>query len=162
METQETLCRAIAEKADMFNSLLSELNGLFAPVTEAMEKIVNGKKSGFWSGRIKQEDLSDDEVDVLRVARAIAGAVKSVLDTPILTKGGDINPDAETECGRVRNALPAFSENAPRALEAYRVAEERRAAEAKRLAAQIAAEGGRVESVAVAAGNAGAVSNAEG
>lgn len=134
METQETLCRAIAEKADMFNELLASLNEIFKPITESMQRIVNGKKTSFWSDQIKQEDLSDDEIDVIAVARAVAGAVKSVLDTPILLGNGSINPGTEAQCEEIRAAIPAYRDNAQRVRTEYLSAKKRRADEAKRLA----------------------------
>lgn len=162
MKTQETLCRAIAEKADMFNELLASLNEIFKPITESMQRIVNGKKTSFWSDQIKQEDLSDDEIDVIAVARAVAGAVKSVLDTPILLGNGSINPGTEAQCEEIRAAIPAYRDNAQRVRTEYLSAKKRRADEAKRLAE----EGRTKATVAVVAsaetaGNAGAVSQSE-
>lgn len=140
METQETLCRAISERAEMFSALLSDVNAIFSPVTKTMERIISGKKTSFWSDKIKAEDLTDDECGVIAAARALAGAVKSILDTPILLGNGSINPGAEAECEDIRAAIPAYTEGVKTAEERYRVAEEMRVAERKSEAAAVVAD----------------------
>lgn len=155
METQETLCRAISERAEMFSALLSDVNAIFSPVAKTMERIISGKKTSFWSDKIKAEDLTDDECGVIAAARALAGAVKSILDTPILLGNGSINPGAEAECEDIRAAIPAYTEGVKTAEERYRVAEERRAAERKSEAVAVVAADNET------GGNSGAVSQTE-
>ncbi len=155
METQETLCRAISERAEMFSALLSDVNAIFSPVAKTMERIVSSKKTSFWSDKINAEDLTEDECGVIAAARALACAVKSILDTPILLGNGSINPGAEAECEDIRAAIPAYTEGVRAAEERYRVAEEMRVAERKSEAVAVVAADNET------GGNSGAVSQPE-
>ena len=48
---------------------------------------------------------------MIAVARALAGAVKAVIDTPILTTEGSISSESLDVCNNVGKLLPDFRQN---------------------------------------------------
>lgn len=83
----EDVCRAIAKKADMFTDLLYDLGRLFSPLVRKMANIVNIEGEDF-------SQYSEEEVAVIAAACAVAKAVKQTIDTPILTKDGNLDVNA--------------------------------------------------------------------
>ena len=53
--------------------------------------------------------FNEDELKMIAVARALAGAVKAVIDTPILTTEGSISSESLNVCNNVGKLLPDFS-----------------------------------------------------
>lgn len=114
MRTSEILCKGIADKADMFNNLLGELNEMFLYCTGMLEGVTQ-KKTRKWWGLVKTEtvdagQLTEEELKLVAVTRSLAGAVKAVIDTPILTKEGVMTEESETVYNNVTLKLPAFRE----------------------------------------------------
>lgn len=81
MRTNETLCRAVGERADMFDSLLSELDRMFAPCVGKLEELVC-RKAGYDFGRkIQGYEFNDREIELCAVTGSLIGRQlpKSVL-----------------------------------------------------------------------------------
>ena len=111
MKTDETFCRAVGERADMFRGLLEKLDVMFAPCVGRFEDIVRSKSVYNYGRKISCYELSNSEVAVCAVTTSLAGAVKAVLKTPILTRdNSNINPEANTTIREVSKALPAFAD----------------------------------------------------
>jgi len=108
MEITKTLCKAIGERTDMFDNLLFELNSMFLPCTQLLERVTR-KKLGFFKKKIKQKDLTEDEIKLIAITRSLAGAIKSVIDTPILTAEGNISEEACIVYEKTNEKLPDFS-----------------------------------------------------
>lgn len=108
MEITKTLCKAISERADMFDNLLFELNSMFLPCTQLLERVTR-KKMGFFKKKIKQKDLTEDEIKLIAITRSLAGAIKSVIDTPILTAEGNISEEACIVYEKTNEKLSDFS-----------------------------------------------------
>lgn len=109
MKTNETLCRAIGERADMFDTLLVRLDGMFSQCAGKLEDLVFRKAGYDFSRKIQGYELNDSEANLCFATASLAKAVMSVLNTPILTKDGtNVNPEAESTIRKVSNALPEF------------------------------------------------------
>lgn len=109
MKTNETLCRAIGDRADMFDTLLVRLDGMFSQCAGKLEDLVFRKAGYDFSRKIQGYGLNDSEINLCFAAASLAKAVMSVLNTPILTKDGtNVNPEAESTIRKVSNALPEF------------------------------------------------------
>ena len=67
----------------MFRDLISQVDTLFRPLIEKMEAVVKEKGTDY-------RDYGEEERKTIAMALATAGAVKAVLDTPILTKEGAV------------------------------------------------------------------------
>jgi len=110
METSKTLCNAIAKRSEMFEELLVELNGMFSECTKLFANVIKSKGAGR-TRQIVLEDFSEDEQKLIAVTRSLAGAVKAVIDTPILSKDGDISTESTTVYNQTRAELADWSQN---------------------------------------------------
>lgn len=108
MKTSEVLCVAIADRANMFDSLLGELNVMFSQCTALLDGVTRKKKGIFKNKVVDAKDLSEDELKLVAVTRALAGAVKAVIDTPILTSEGAVSSDSQNIYDETTEKLPAF------------------------------------------------------
>ena len=110
MRVKETLCEGIEERANMLNDLLSDLDGMFSRCTAIMDVVTRKKVTAVRGRAIRAEDFTRDELKLLAVTRALAGAVKQVMDVPLRTKDGDLTEQSEDVYYEVREGLPAFHE----------------------------------------------------
>lgn len=108
MKTAEVMCTAIAKRADMFDELLLDLNGMFSQCTGLLDAVTK-KKSGFFKRKIDVKTLTEDEKKLIATTRALAGAVKAVIDTPILSGDGTISKESQKTYTNTSKNLPAFS-----------------------------------------------------
>lgn len=118
MKVSETLCYGIRDRSDMFDDLLQEINGMFSECTALLDTVTKKKMGLFRSKKIKAEDLSEEDIKLIAVTRALAGAVKSVIDTPILTKDGELSKEAQTNFNKTKEALPELAEKTQEVLTA--------------------------------------------
>lgn len=108
MKTSELLCNAISDRADMFQNVLFNLNGMFSYCTALLDGVTN-KKRGFFKNKIVDaRNFSEDELKLVAITRALAGAVKAVIDTPILTTDGAVSDESETVLEKISNGMSAF------------------------------------------------------
>ncbi len=111
MRTSEVLCEAIAERSEMFNDLLENLNNLFAQCTVKLEGMISRRAGLFdFTGkkRIPDKKFTEQDIKVIAVTRSLAGAIKSVIDTPILSESGELSKKGREKYEEVHEALPAF------------------------------------------------------
>ena len=92
-------CRAIGKRADMFRDLISQVDTLFRSLIEKMEAVVKEKGTDY-------RDYGEEERKTIAMALATAGAVKVVLDTPILTKEGAVTEESLRAYKKVEAFLP--------------------------------------------------------
>ena len=83
LETSGALCNGIRRRAYMFFRLLVKLDALFLPLVVSMERAIQEHGTDF-------RTFSEAEKQSVSGARALAGAIKAVLDTPILTEDGNL------------------------------------------------------------------------
>ena len=110
MRVAQTLCEGIEERADMLDDLLSDLDGMFSRCTAIMDVVTRKKVAAVRGRAVRAEDFTRDELKLLAVTRALAGAVKQVMDVPLLTQDGDLTEQSEDVYYEVREGLPAFNE----------------------------------------------------
>ncbi len=112
MKTNETLCRAIGERARMFENLLVRLDCMFFPCAEKLEDLVFRKTGYDFSRKIQGYELNDSEANLCFATASLAKAVMSVLNTPILTKDGtNVNPEADSTIRKLNNGFPALEDS---------------------------------------------------
>lgn len=109
MKISETLCGAISKKAEMFDELLGYLNKMFAECSELLTEVIRKKEHRAFKKKFTSEDFTEEELKLIAVTRTLAGAVKSVIDTPILSKDGNILYEAEEMYEQTVEMLPDFS-----------------------------------------------------
>ncbi len=81
-------CIGIRKRTTMFKRFLLRLNSIFEPLTYEMTEII--KKSGTDFSK-----YTEAEKHLVAEAMAMAGAVKAVLDTPILDEDGNLTHESE-------------------------------------------------------------------
>lgn len=114
MKISQTQCDAIATRTNMLNDLLEKLEKMFSKCTDQLENMVNEKIKLIGRNEIQMEDLSKDELDLVCVTRALAGTVKAVVDTPLLSKNGDLTPKSYEVYENVNKELPRLREDSDR------------------------------------------------
>ena len=95
MRISETLCNAISERSEMFDALLGDLNKMFEECSELLAGVIKKKEGIFFKKKLSSTDFSENDLKLLAVTRALAGAVKAVIDTPILSNEGEITYESE-------------------------------------------------------------------
>lgn len=110
MRTSRYICDSITERCEMFDELLEQLNGMLAPCCALMTGVINAKKGGLL-GRIfgKAKEFTEQELKLLSVTRALAGAVQSVIATPILDANGKLTDNSEDVADKIEDDLPALT-----------------------------------------------------
>ncbi len=83
MDAAASLCIGIRKRANMFYRFLLSLNAVFEPLIFEMGQTIKMRGTDY-------RDFSEDEKKTVVEAMAIAGAIKSILDTPILDDDGNL------------------------------------------------------------------------
>ena len=86
-EVATELCFAIARRASMFSSLLKSLDMRFVPLISEMESIINQKGVDF-------KKYSKEQQETIAACASLAGAIKAILDTTILTEDGKMTAES--------------------------------------------------------------------
>ncbi|MBP3476660.1 MAG: hypothetical protein J6K48_10120 [Lachnospiraceae bacterium] len=108
MKTSETLCKGIIDRSEMFDKLLNELNEMFAQCVNLLDMVTMEMIRQLGRG-ITVTDLTHNEKKLIRVTRALAGAIKAVIDTPILSENGELSYKVKKIHTEICNSIPEFS-----------------------------------------------------
>jgi hypothetical protein len=87
LKTAAVLCNGIRRRSYMFDRLLIRLDALFFPLVCSMETII-AQKGDDWK-KFKKNDKH-----TVAAAASLAKAIKTVLDTPILTEDGKLTEES--------------------------------------------------------------------
>lgn len=98
METAAVACNGIRRRAYMFYRLLVRIDAIFAPLILQMQNII--EKSG-----VDFSTYTDDEKHTIAAAASMAGSVKAILDTAILTEDGKLTEESAKVASEVKDAL---------------------------------------------------------
>ena len=110
MKISITLCDAITNRSDMFDDLLVNLNGMFAESSEILERVIQKKERKVFKKRLTSKDFSEDDLKLIAVTRSLAGAIKAVIDTPILSNDGNVSCKSEEIYRETIEKLPDFNQ----------------------------------------------------
>ena len=81
-------CNGIRMRATMFNRLLLKLNAVFEPMIYNLERIIIDNGTDYSA-------YTDEQKGTVAACLSIAGAIKAVLDTPILDEDGNLTAESE-------------------------------------------------------------------
>jgi len=84
-----TICNGISERSDMFRELLDKLDNVFIKLIEQLESIVCNSGTDY-------SKYIEKEQGIVAMAMSVAGAIKKMLDTPILTDDGKLTDESKT------------------------------------------------------------------
>ncbi|MFT3952734.1 MAG: hypothetical protein QM689_12500 [Oscillospiraceae bacterium] len=96
--TASSLCNAIEARAKMFFDLLVKLDNLLNPLTDKMEMITVLAGNDY-------TQYNKPSKDVVAKALTVAGAIKTLLDTPILTIDGKLTEESKSVSVSVEKLL---------------------------------------------------------
>lgn len=100
VETLRAVCRGIRMRANMVERLLLKLNALFEPLIFSLEEIIATSGTDY-------SVYTPEQKKVVATSMSVAGAIKAVLDTSILTEDGTLTPESETVAGSIQGFLSA-------------------------------------------------------
>ena len=87
MDAASMLCARIRRRSAMFSRFLLTLNSAFEPLVFDMSKIIKEKGTDF-------RNFSEVDRKVVAEAMSLAGAIKTILDTPILDEQGNLTEES--------------------------------------------------------------------
>ena len=124
MENSRTICAAVTKRSEMFNDLLTELNGMFSQCSDQLAGIVKSKEGFIFKKKLNSEDFTNEEIKLIAITAALAKAVKSVIDTPILsTDGSTVSYESKEAYETLEDSVPLLTSRAEAAINAeYRAA----------------------------------------
>ena len=99
LKTASQQCIAISRKTDMFIQLLERAVEYFSPLLRSLKTTVMRFGTDY-------EKYSDRAKKKICAAYSMAMTVRAIIDTPILTETGAINPECDEVLGKVGSALP--------------------------------------------------------
>lgn len=111
MKISQTLCKAVEHKSYMFDTLLIELDGIFAECTDLLDVVTRKKTGVFKNKKVSFNKLEPEEKELLMVTGALAKAVKTVIDTPMLNEDGTLSFKSEQVYNDVKKELPQLIHN---------------------------------------------------
>ena len=109
MRTKEVLSDAITKKSEMFYDLLRDLNVMFSECSGLLAGVVRKKEGTILKKTLTSADFTEDEIKLISVTRSLAGAVKTVINTPILSKDGSISFESNKVYEDTVEALPTLN-----------------------------------------------------
>ncbi len=110
MKISETLCGAISDRSEMFDDLLIDLNKMFAECSSLLAGVIRKKEGRLFKKKLTSDDFTEDDLKLIAVTRSLAGAVKAVIDTPILSKDGNISYESDNIYDETVEKLPNFNQ----------------------------------------------------
>lgn len=87
MNAASDLCYGIRRRSDMFNRFLLRLQTVFDPLVYEMTQIIATKGTDY-------REFSEADRKCIASAMSLAGAIKAVLDTPILDDDGNLTEES--------------------------------------------------------------------
>lgn len=100
-KTVQILCKAIRMRASMFERLLIKLDAIFEPLIDSFERIIQTSGNEY-------SHYSDEEKAIVAASLSIAKAIKVILDTPLLTKDGNLTKESEVVIAPVQKVIDSF------------------------------------------------------
>lgn len=95
MSISETMCNAIVKRADMFNSLINELNDYFSPMTDLFNQITSSRCNALNKEMLDQNDLNESELKIIAVCISIFQSILSIMRVPFFNEDGQLSIEAE-------------------------------------------------------------------
>lgn len=92
------VCDGIRRRSNMFYNLLVRLDSLFTPLVTQTASAIQEHKGNYQSFSLSQKHT-------VAATFALAGTIKAVLDTPILSKNGELTEESERLIPQVKEQI---------------------------------------------------------
>lgn len=97
---------------DRYAKVHLELLNRFVPIMEEYvpwsTQIIKSKDNFLRLGRIREEKFTEKEIEILAFTLSLAGAVKAVIDSPIISKNGEVYNGSRKEFESAQGAIQKF------------------------------------------------------
>ena len=94
----ESICKGIRMRANLYERMLIKLDTVFLPLVYSLENIIGRSGTNYAT-------FSYEEKKIVASSMAVAGAIKAILDTPILTEEGNLTAESLDVANKVNNFL---------------------------------------------------------
>ena len=74
-----------------------------------MDSVTRSKVGLFKGWNIKPEKINEQEMKLIAITRALAGAVKAIIDTPVLGASGDLDSTSYDKYNEIKGQLQNFT-----------------------------------------------------
>lgn len=108
MKAAKVLCEGISMQAKMFDELLLRLDTMFSMCVSSLDDMTTKKCKEFNCQTITEDMLSQDELKLIAITRSLAGAIKSVIEEPLLSENGTVSYKAQDVYDNIQKSLPEF------------------------------------------------------
>jgi hypothetical protein len=98
MKTVQSVCKGIRMRANMFERLLIKLDVIFSPLIYSLDQIIYENGTNY-------STFTPEQKAIVASSMSLAGAIKAVLDTPILTEDGKLTRESEAVADSVKGFL---------------------------------------------------------
>ena len=98
MKLAKSLCKGIRMRADMFTRMILKLGAIFDPLVYSLNQIIATSGTDY-------SKFSPEQKATVAACMSMAGAIKAILDTPILNEDGSLAPGALETYQSVKKAL---------------------------------------------------------
>lgn len=102
MRTNIIKCNAIEERTKILDDLLNNLNDKFAYCSSIMEAVLEFRV------KFTPDSFSREEISLFAITRSLAGAIKAIIDTPIISTGGNLTDESQQQANYITTSIPAF------------------------------------------------------
>ena len=102
----KTMYNGVINDAKMLEELLYKVNEIFSAYVVEMVKIVDEKIKKTTEKKI--DNLNDDEIEVIAITRSLAGAVKAIIDAPIMDEKGERTKEAKKISDNINKEFKGF------------------------------------------------------
>lgn len=98
MDVATDMCIAIRKRCYLFMELLDRLTAMFNPLIDQMEAAIADHQADF-------SQFSQEQKNAVACAASLAGSVKAVIDTPILTEKGELTKESADIIRTINNTI---------------------------------------------------------
>lgn len=98
MELACTVCKGIFMRANLFTRLLYKLDSIFQPLVYSLDDIIETSGTDY-------SKFTPEQKKTVAAAMSMAGAIKAVLDTPILTEEGNLTDESKSVAQSVQKVI---------------------------------------------------------
>lgn len=111
MATQETLCNAIIERANLFTGVLSELDSFFSPLTDLFSRIVSSRCEDLRRDKLNPKtDLNESEQKIMAATHSIFQSIISFFKLEFFDNEGQLSLQFNSTYNAETKRLVGYSE----------------------------------------------------
>lgn len=108
IDINNTKVNAIDQYANIHLKLLNRFAPLMEEYVARSVQIISSKDNIFRLGRIKERKFTQNELEVLAFTFSLVGAVKAVIDSPIISQSGEVFDGNKSNFDMAQNCIGTF------------------------------------------------------